>query len=565
MGLLRRLSAASGYRQALRHRDLRLLLGSQVISMTGYWAYNVALLAYVYDRTHSLAWVGAASTLRLLPGLVLSPYGGVLAERFERRRLMIATNLLCLAWQAALAAVALADASVQIAIALAALTTASSVAYDPCVAATIPGAAGEADLPAANALSQTVENLVLLLGPALGALVLVLSSPAVVFALNAASFAIAALLVRRMRVRSVPVDVTEGGTAGVRAQLAVGLRAIVGSRRIAILVAASALTAFLCGSDTVQLVGVATQRLGMGAQGFGWLLAALAVGGVLIAPAVNSLSRLPRVAGLIVGGIAAVCVPTLLLLVIRLPVAAAAVEIPRGAGVLVVDVLATIALQRSVPSEQLGRVFGVLWAIVLGSIALGAALTSPLIHAVGLVGSLWVTGLVPLALALAAYPALRRVDAQAAARLAVLEPRVQALAGTAAFAPSDRRVLERLAAGSEEIDVRAGVEIVREAEPADALYVLLAGAVQVVRSGADGHALVLASLAAGSIFGEIGLLERIPRTATVTALEPCRLLRIEGDAFLEALTDNPLAALVAELAHERTSQSRALELLEPVS
>jgi hypothetical protein len=240
------------------------------------------------------------------------------------------------------------------------------------------------------------------------------------------------------------------------------------------------------------------------------------------------------------------------------------VEVLRGAGMLVVDVLTTIALQRSVPSEQLGRVFGVLWAIVLGSISLGAALTSPLIQAVGLVGSLWVLGLAPLALTVAAYPALRRTDAQAASLVAVLEPRVQALSATAAFALADRRALERLAASSEEIDVRAEVEIVREGAPADALYLLLAGAVQVV-GGSGGEARVLNTLAAGSIFGEIGLLERIPRTATVIALEPCRLLRIDGDAFLEALTDDPLAALMAEIAHERMSRSRASESLDPVA
>ena len=68
-----RLVEASGYRSALRHRDLRLLLGGQVISMTGTWAFNVALLVYVYERTHSLGWVGAAATLRVLPGFVLRP------------------------------------------------------------------------------------------------------------------------------------------------------------------------------------------------------------------------------------------------------------------------------------------------------------------------------------------------------------------------------------------------------------------------------------------------------------------------------------------------------------
>src|SRR4051794_5903640 len=115
-------SAGTGYRSALRHRDLRLLFGGLVISATGSWAYNVALLAYVYDRTHSLGWVGAAGLARFLPQLLLSPYGGVLAERFERVRLMVRSDVLCVACQAAMAAVAAASGPPTLVIALGALT-----------------------------------------------------------------------------------------------------------------------------------------------------------------------------------------------------------------------------------------------------------------------------------------------------------------------------------------------------------------------------------------------------------------------------------------------------------
>ncbi|MGE5617447.1 MAG: hypothetical protein ACM3UX_00770, partial [Candidatus Woesearchaeota archaeon] len=63
------------YRAALAQRDLRLLLGALTVSSTGSWAYNVALFAFVYDRTHSVAWVGASGTVRFLSVLVCSPFG----------------------------------------------------------------------------------------------------------------------------------------------------------------------------------------------------------------------------------------------------------------------------------------------------------------------------------------------------------------------------------------------------------------------------------------------------------------------------------------------------------
>src|ERR1700761_8789479 len=85
-----------GYRRALRSRDLRRLLGSQLVSSSGSWAYNVALLVLLFDRTHSAAWVAAGSLGRFVPSLLLSAYGGVLAERFERVRLLTWVNVIAM-------------------------------------------------------------------------------------------------------------------------------------------------------------------------------------------------------------------------------------------------------------------------------------------------------------------------------------------------------------------------------------------------------------------------------------------------------------------------------------
>ena len=203
-----------GYRSALRGRDVRLLFGGLAISQTGSWAYNVALLAFVFDRTHSLGWVGAASVARYIPALLLSAYGGVIAERTERVRLMLSADLLCALWQILLAIVAASGGPAALALALAALTAATNVVYGPSVAATIPSVVGEDDLVAANALNATIDNLVVIAGPAVGAAVLLIGSPAAAFAVNAGSFVISATLVSRIHTRSRPVDVTEEGTAG---------------------------------------------------------------------------------------------------------------------------------------------------------------------------------------------------------------------------------------------------------------------------------------------------------------------------------------------------------------
>ncbi len=217
------------YRSALAARDLRLLLGGLLVSATGSWAYNVALFAFVFGRTHSLGWVGASGLVRFVPSLVLSPYAGVIAERSERIRLLVSSDLLSALFQGGLVAVAATGAPVALALVLVGLTAASNVVYQPTVAATIPSVVRENDLVAANALNGTIDNLVVILGPAIGAALLLIASPRWVFAVNAASFLLASLLVWQIRTRSQPVDVTEEGSAGTLRQVMVGMRTIVGA------------------------------------------------------------------------------------------------------------------------------------------------------------------------------------------------------------------------------------------------------------------------------------------------------------------------------------------------
>jgi predicted MFS family arabinose efflux permease len=546
----------SGYRSVLRHRDLRLLFGGLVVSATGSWAYNVALLAYVYDRTHSLGWVGAAGLGRFLPALVCSAYSGVVAERFERVRVMVCSDVLCVVFQAALAAVAAAKGPAAVVIALAALTSIANIVYMPAVAAMIPQIAGEDDLAAANALNGTIDNLVVVTGPAIGAGLLAVGSPTSVFAINAATFAISALIVSRMRARSAPVDVTEEGAAGPFRQMLVGVRTIAESPAARVPVALCALVSFVYGTDTVLFVGVSDHRLGTGPEGFGYLLAGLGIGGILMAVAVDRLAASKGLALVITGGVIGYCVPTALLTVIHSPELAFALQILRGASTLVVDVLAVTALQRAVAPDVVARVFGVFFAFVLGAISLGTLITPPIVSALGLNGGLLVMAFAPAALGLLGYRALAAIDRASAARVAELAPRVAVLEQLGIFAAAPQAVLERLAAASTEATFAPGDAVVAEGEPADALYVLLEGEVEVTARGEAGEREApLRTMGPGTYFGEIGLLERIARTATVTATQECRCYRIDGDAFLDALTAAPPAASLLEGARTRLART----------
>lgn len=556
------------YRSALSRRDLRLLFGGLLVSATGSWAYNVALLAFVFERTGSLAWVGVAGLVRCVPPLVLSPYGGVVAERTERIRLMVGADVICAIWQGALAAVAVSGAPVVLALVFAGLTAASNVVYDPAVAATIPSVVNEQELVAANALNGTIDNLVVIAGPAVGAVLLALSSPAWVFAINGASFAAAAMIVSRMRARSRPVDVTEEGTAGPLRQMTVGARTIARLASARTLVAFSMLVSFVYGTDTVLFVGVSAHRLGTGAKGFGYLMAGLGIGGIVIAAAVDRLARSRRLAPIILVGALGYCLPTALLTVIHSPELAFAVQIVRGASTLVVDVLAITALQRAVPSDQLARVFGMFSALFIGAIALGTVVTPAIVSAFGLSAALLIMAFGPAAAALLGWPALRSVDRRSAARAEALAARVALLERLEIFAAASRPILERLAALANEVTFAGGAEIIREGDPADALYVLVAGEVEVSARGEHGGPeRFLRTMSAPTYFGEIGVLQQVPRTATVRATSPCRCERIEGADLVEALNSTPPSVSLMENARSRlalTHPSVMLKFPEPV-
>ena len=255
------------------------------------------------------------------------------------------------------------------------------------------------------------------------------------------------------------------------------------------------------------------------------------------------------------------CLPTLVFLVTDQPAVGFVAQCVRGAATLVVDVLAITALQRSVPADRLGRVFGAFDGLCLGAILVGSALMPLGIRLLGLDAMLWFTGLGVPVLCLLGLPALRRLDAESATRRAELAPRIALLSRSGLFASVSEGALEQLASQATREDVPNGTVVVEQGEAADAFFVAESGDFTVTARGDDGVEVDLPTMGPGAGFGEIGLIEGIPRTATVRAVGDAQVLRIPGDAFVAALTQEaPTAALLdgASLRLSRTHPTRRL-------
>jgi predicted MFS family arabinose efflux permease len=377
----------------LAHRAFRRLVVGLAASQIGDWLYNVALLAYVYDRTHSAAWLGVTTAARVLPIVVLGPLGGVLADRYDRRRLMISADLVRAGLMLILLACAATGSPIVFAPVLAALATAAGSPYPACAAASVARLVPADELPAANAVRSVVGPICIVAGPALGALVLALSDAQVAFGLNALTF-----LVSAAAVGSIPAGAAfrpAGRTAipHVWTELVEGAQALLDCRRALRLIGADILASFVYGVLTVALLFVST-RVGLSTGGYGVLLAATGVGGAAGTVLAARLASRARPMRILAGALVAIALPLPLLAVTPWLAGVLIWSAVGGAGAMVVEVLTDTTLQRELDDAVLARAYGFAFPAAIGGICLGGAVAAPLIAALGLTVTLTVVAAV---------------------------------------------------------------------------------------------------------------------------------------------------------------------------
>jgi MFS family permease len=535
------------FRDALRSRDLRLLSGSYIIDGLGSWAYLTVLIVYVFERTGSTTWIALLTASGWVPRFLLASYGGVLADRYERTRVMVTSALCSYAAMATLAVVVAADGPLVLILALSALNAAVSSPYSPAAGALTPELVPEADLVAANGLHSALESLVVVFGPGVGALLLLSDEPAAAIHLNALSFLLSVILVLRMSVRSRG-DAAEEGESTFKAFVD-GLNALRSERVAMVLVLFCALDSAVYGASTVLYVPI-SEQLGTGSDGFGYLLAGSALGGVISAGLANRLSAARRLAPIIVGGIVCQAVPFGLTAFVHTPAIGFGLQVVAGTGMIIVDVLAVTALQRNMPRGVLGRVLSLLDVAVIFAILVASFVFAGLLSTIDLHASLYVLGIGFPVVALLGIGPLLRADRTAAATLRELEPRIVLLQVLELFEAASRPVLEQLAAAIEVVDMPDGTDVVREGEPADALWIIVGGEVTVT---VDGE--FVRTMGPRSYFGEIGLLRGIPRTATVRTTEPCVLWRLSAEAFLDAVQTHSASTSLLGVASSRLGRT----------
>jgi hypothetical protein len=408
-----------------------------------------------------------------------------------------------------------------------AIVAASAVTLTrPAQAALLPTLVrGPEELTAANAVSGWVESSCVLAGPALAGVLLTAGGPEAAFGAFAAGVCVSTLLTAGV---GGPVQRIETeGAEGLLRQATAGLRAVGSVPGSGSLVAVLAAQFAVIGALDVLAVVLAADVLDLGSSAAGYLTAAFGAGGLIGSALALGLVGRRTLIPAILGAAAAWGVAFALVGLWEVAVVAFLLIAAGGSARGLFDVAGRTLLQRAAPPEALARVFGLLEGLLMLGLAVGSLSVPILIEATSPAVAFAVAGLSLPAVALARLGALRRLDAGVHAPLAELA----ALRASSIFARLPGPELEGLARSLRRSEWAPRDVVVREGDPGDRFYLVKRGELEVWKGDEK-----LSWLGPGDGFGEIALLNDVPRTATVMARTDVVLWELERGPFLAAVT-----------------------------
>ena len=374
---------------ALRHRNFRLFWFGQLISLIGTWMQSIGQAWLVLELTHSAWLLGVVGALQFLPVMLLSLFGGVLADRLPKRRVLLFTQSFAML-QAAVLWILVASGHIQVweVLVLASLLGLTNSFDMPTRQAFVVEMVGREDLPNAIALNSSVFNMARVIGPGLGGLIIAFLGIAPLFLLNAISFVpviVGLSLIRRNELLALAKRTTTSGETSKQStlqSLREGLSYVVHTPSILLIIAVIGVISLFGINFNVILPLFATEVLHSGALGFGFLSAAFGLGSLCSALWLAWGNRKPSVQYLLIAALAFSVLEVFFALshlyVLSLILIAAV-----GFAMIAFSANSNTALQTVTPDHLRGRVLSVYMVVFAGSVPLGNLFTGGLAHLYG--------------------------------------------------------------------------------------------------------------------------------------------------------------------------------------
>ncbi|MDP9101581.1 MAG: MFS transporter [Actinomycetota bacterium] len=386
--------------RSLRVRNYRLFASGQFVSLTGTWMQRVAQDWLVLQLSHnSGVALGITTGLQFLPVLLFGLYGGVLADRYDKRRLLVAAQLAMGLFALVLGVLDLSGAvRLWHVYALAFLLGLASVVDTPVRQAFVVEMVGPSDLPNAVSLNSATFNSARVVGPAVAGLMITGVGTGWVFLANSASYVavLAGLLAMRTSELHPARPVARG--AG---QLREGLAYVRARRELFVPLMLVAVIGTFGLNFQITMSLVAKQVFHRGAASFGLLGSALAAGSLLGALVSARRAKAPRLRVMLLAALAFGLLEVLTGLAPSYP-AMAVLLVPTGAAMLTFSTAANSTVQLATEPHMRGRVMGIYVLVFLGGTPFGAPLIGALAQVAGARSSLLAGGAVSAAAALGA-------------------------------------------------------------------------------------------------------------------------------------------------------------------
>jgi MFS family permease len=513
------------------NRNLQLLFGGQVVSTFGDWLYVLALGILAYEITSSATVVAVLTFARLLPYAVLLPFSGILADRGNRKVLMISADLGRGACMFGLL-FAGTEGTLWIAYPLVFLATVFSSLFKPAMNSVLPALVGDEErLGEANGIWAQMDSVSFVLGPALGGVLALLGAPELAFVINGATFLVSAatLLFIRIPPRKTAEPAEGDEEEGWLSETLAGFRFLFRENDgvLAALTVAFVGLTFTGGGIWTLILVLSDEAFGLGTEGSGFLNSAYGAGGILGGLAAGYLASKIRLGPALIWSTAATSVVFLFLGITPAGVLPFVILFVVGVLDIMVDVNGMTIIQTGTPEGLLGRVFGAFDGVLILAMLMGALIVGPLIELLGARTTTVVFGVVGLLIFLACLPRLRKMESVLGVRMFVRK--VPVLSGLS------HAVLEDLASRMTLEKVPDGTAVVSQGEVGDRLYIVKDGEAEVVARGEDGEEKELARLSKNDYFGEIALLRDVPRTATVRTHGVMELYSLQRKDFQKLL------------------------------
>ncbi|MGZ8694247.1 MAG: MFS transporter [Gaiellaceae bacterium] len=378
------------------HRNYRLFFSGQIVSVVGTWMQNTALAWFVVDLTHSPVAVGFLAFCRFVPFSVFGLVSGVVADRFDNRRLMMVTQAFAMVVSIALAALAFSgQATVWEAYALAALGGIALVFDAPGRHSLTFQMVGRDELPNAVALNASLFNASRVIGPAVAGVLIAATSVGVCFAINAVSFlAVLAVLALMRKEELYPVQ--RGERQSMVAGVAEGLRYARATPKVRAVLLMTLVVSTVGFNFHVLVPVLAADTLHVGARTFGLLSAAFGAGALLGALAAAALARASFKT--LVAGTAGFSITLLALAPQHTVVACAVLLFLTGISFTLWTANSQSILQLTAPDHLRGRVLSLYLLAFAGAAPLGGLLSGWLAEVGGTELAFGVAGVAGLAM-----------------------------------------------------------------------------------------------------------------------------------------------------------------------